>query len=42
MKATFTGLVMDLIATGERKRLNVAVERALDRLDGLVADARMR
>lgn len=42
MKATFTGLVMDLIATGDRKRLNVAVEHALRRLDGLVAAAKVR
>jgi AcrR family transcriptional regulator len=42
MKATFTGLVMDLIATSDRKRLTVAVEQAMQRLDGLVATAKVR
>ena len=32
IKATFTGLVMDLFATGERARLSQALERFLERL----------
>ncbi len=36
-KATFTGLVVDLLATGERKRLGRALETYLDRLDERVA-----
>ena len=35
VKATFTGLVLDLLATGHRKRLTDALECALSRLDGL-------
>jgi AcrR family transcriptional regulator len=42
VKATFTGLVMDLIATGDRKRLNAAVEQAMRRLEQVVADAASR
>src|ERR1700691_1391035 len=34
-KATFTGLVLDLLATGHRKRLTDALECALSRLDDL-------
>ncbi|HTW01795.1 MAG TPA: TetR/AcrR family transcriptional regulator [Streptosporangiaceae bacterium] len=34
-KATFTGLVLDLLATGHRKRLTEALECALSRLDDL-------
>src|SRR5580693_7507369 len=36
-KATFTGLVLDLLATGQRKRLTEALECALGRLDALTA-----
>jgi hypothetical protein len=35
VKATFTGLVLDLLATGHRKRLTGALECALRRLDDL-------
>jgi AcrR family transcriptional regulator len=35
VKATFTGLVLDLLATGHRKRLTDALECALGRLDDL-------
>jgi len=35
VKATFTGLVLDLLATGHRKRLTEALECTLSRLDGL-------
>ena len=35
VKATFTGLVLDLLATGHRKRLTEALECALSRLDDL-------
>jgi AcrR family transcriptional regulator len=35
VKATFTGLVLDLLATGHRKRLTDALECALGRLDAL-------
>jgi AcrR family transcriptional regulator len=34
-KATFTGLVLDLLATGHRKRLTDALECSLSRLDDL-------
>ncbi len=34
LKATFTGLVVDLLATGERRRLTLALETALGDLDG--------
>ena len=37
VKATFTGLVMDLFATGDRKRLNKAFNEFLDRIDAAVA-----
>lgn len=37
VKATFTGLVMDLFATGDRKRLNKAFTEFLDRIDAAVA-----
>ncbi|HXQ78277.1 MAG TPA: hypothetical protein VN797_08715, partial [Gemmatimonadaceae bacterium] len=33
IKATFTGLVMDLFATGDTRRLTQALEEWLDRLD---------
>ena len=36
-KATFTGLIIDLIATGERRRLTVACDAWLDRLAGTLA-----
>jgi AcrR family transcriptional regulator len=36
VKAMFTGLVVDLLATGERRRLTAALELALQRLDALV------
>jgi AcrR family transcriptional regulator len=35
VKATFTGLVLDLLATGQRKRLTDALECTLSRLDDL-------
>ena len=38
-KATFTGLVMDLIATGERKRLTPLFEQFVARLQAVVDDA---
>lgn len=37
IKATFTGLVMDLFATGDRKRLTKAMNDFLDRLAATVA-----
>ena len=36
-KATFTGLIIDLIATGERRRLTVACDAWLERLAGTLA-----
>jgi AcrR family transcriptional regulator len=39
-KATFTGLVMDLFATGDRKRLNKVFAEFLDRLSAVVASAK--
>ncbi|MCX6521498.1 MAG: TetR/AcrR family transcriptional regulator [Actinobacteria bacterium] len=36
-KATFTGLVIDLIATGDRQRLNVACDAWLERLASSIA-----
>jgi len=33
IKATFTGLVMDLFATGDTRRLTQALDEWLDRLD---------
>jgi hypothetical protein len=38
-KATFTGLVFDLLATGHRERLTDALECALSRLDVLARSA---
>jgi AcrR family transcriptional regulator len=38
VKATFTGLVVDLLATGERRRLTAALDVALDRVDGVLAE----
>lgn len=38
-KATFTGLVMDLLATGDRRRLNRAFAEFLDRLDAVIVAA---
>jgi AcrR family transcriptional regulator len=35
VKATFTGLVLDLMATGHRKRLTEALDCTLDRLEDL-------
>ncbi len=40
VKATFTGLIMDLFATGDRKRLNKAFNEFLDRIDAAVAASR--
>ena len=41
VKAMFTGLVVDLLATGERRRLGAALELGLARLaDVLRGDAR--
>ena len=37
VKAMFTGLVVDLLATGQRRRLTEALEVGLARLDALVA-----
>jgi AcrR family transcriptional regulator len=42
IKATFTGLVIDLLATGHRKRLTGALDCALSRLDGLRKPASLR
>lgn len=39
IKATFTGLIMDLFATGDRRRLNRAVDEFLERLAESVADS---
>lgn len=39
-KATFTGLVMDLFATGDRQRLTKAMDNFLKRLDRTIAEAR--
>ncbi len=39
VKATFTGLVLDLLATGHRKRLTDALECTLRRLDNLTQTA---
>jgi len=39
VKATFTGLVLDLLATGQRKRLTEALECTLSRLDHLTQTA---
>jgi AcrR family transcriptional regulator len=36
VKAMFTGLVVDLLATGDRRRLTAALELGLRRLDALV------
>jgi hypothetical protein len=36
VKAVFTGLVLDLLATGERRRLTRSLELALTRLESLV------
>ena len=38
-KATFTGLIMDLMATGDRRRLTKSLDVALARLDELIAAA---
>ena len=40
IKATFTGLVMDLFASGDRRRLTNAMNNFLDRLDATVAASR--
>ncbi len=40
IKAGFSGLIMDLIATGERKRLTVACEVWLDRVSEIICSAR--
>ena len=37
IKATFTGLVMDLFATGDRRRLTRAINDFLDRMTGSMA-----
>ncbi|MEN9504388.1 MAG: hypothetical protein RI958_314 [Actinomycetota bacterium] len=42
IKATFSGLVMDLLATGERRRLTASLELWLDRLGAAIAEARIR
>ena len=36
LKAMFTGLVVDLLATGERRRLGRALELGLERLEELL------
>ena len=38
-KAMFTGLIIDLLATGEKRRLTTALEVALARLDEMIAAA---
>lgn len=38
LKAMFTGLVVDLLATGERRRLGAALELGLDRLTAMLRD----
>ncbi len=38
-KATFSGLIMDLIATGERKRLTAACDAWLERLSQIIRTA---
>lgn len=38
VKAMFTGLVVDLLATGQRQRLTDALEAGLDRLEQLVGE----
>ncbi|MDO8365080.1 MAG: TetR/AcrR family transcriptional regulator [Actinomycetota bacterium] len=40
VKATFTGLVMDLFATGDRRRLTSAFNEFVDRLCGVLAAAK--
>lgn len=40
VKATFTGLVMDLFATGDRRRLTRAMDEFLNRLDRTIAELR--
>lgn len=40
IKATFSGLIMDLIATGERKRLTVACDVWLDRVSEIISTAK--
>ncbi len=39
-KAIFTGLIIDLVASGDRKRLGAALEVSLQRLEALIAAAR--
>lgn len=39
VKATFTGLILDLLATGERQRLTRSLDVVLDRLDAIVNDS---
>ena len=41
VKAMFTGLVVDLIATGNRRRLTRALREGLHRLEAVVAAARV-
>lgn len=41
-KATFTGLVMDLLATGDNKRLTATMRVWLERLDADLAEARTK
>ncbi len=41
VKATFTGLVMDLIATGDQRRLTKVFNEFVRRLDSLVAAAKV-
>jgi AcrR family transcriptional regulator len=41
VKAMFTGLVVDLIATGNRRRLTRALREGLHRLEAVVASARV-
>ena len=33
MKATFSGLIMDLLATGDKKRLTLVADEWLDRVE---------
>jgi hypothetical protein len=39
IKAGFSGLIMDLIATGERKRLTAACDEWLDRVSRIIRTA---
>ena len=42
LKGLFTGLVVDLISTGDRQRLSRALEHGLKRLESIVAESHAR